>query len=201
MHEISFFFYSRGKNVRFLSLNSHQHSAMALTDRIHNFSRLVENNYYTVLKVESYKTQFTDNQLIYTLLDGMRLYGRPGIDRRFKKYTAPFYFRYKGMSYDGLFSGYEFSLYQNAKEVLSDTYHEIMQILLDYITSKACSGCVESEPNQMAHICVTESRTDLCEKYLEAALKEHSKYQLGNILEAFIELYDGFNFKESEIEL
>ena len=166
---------------------------MSLAFTIYNFSTLVENIYYTVLKVESYKTQFTDNQIIYTLLDGKRLYGRPGIDRLFKMFTAPFYFHYKGMSYDGLFGGYEFSLYQNAKEVLSDTYHEIMQILLDYITSKACSGCVESEPNQMAHICVTESRTDLCEKYLEVALKEHSKYQLGNILEAFIE-YEASNF-------
>ena len=170
---------------------------MALTNRINNFSCLAENNYYTVLKVESYKTQFTDNQLIYTLLDGRRLYGRPRIDRRFKMYTAPFYFRYKGMSYDGLFRGYEFSLYQNAKEVLSDTYHEILQILMNYITSKACSGCVESQPNQMAHICVTESHRDLCERYLEAALMEHSKYQLGNILEAFIE-YEASNFKERD---
>ena len=166
---------------------------MSLAFRIHNFSCLVENNFYTVLKVESYKTRFTDNQIIYTLLDGRRLYGRPGIDRLFKMFTAPFYFHYKGLSCDGLFTGYEFSLYQNAKEVLSVTYHEILQILLSYITTKACSGCVESQPNQMAHICVTESRTDLCKKYLDVALVEHSKYQLGNILEAFIE-YEASNF-------
>ena len=159
---------------------------MALTDRIENFSCLIENNYYTVSKVESYKTQFTENQLIYTLLDGRRLYGRPGINRRFKKYTVPFYFCYKGMSYDGFFKDYEFSLYQNAYEVLADTYHELMNILMDYITSKACSGCVENQPNQLAHMCLTESRTDLCERYLEIALREHSKYQLGDILDAII---------------
>ena len=174
---------------------------MAVSCGIQNFSSLVENNFYKVLKVDSYRTAFTDNQIVYTLLDGRRLYGCPGANQIFKLYTVPFYFQYKGLSYDGIFNCYNFSVYKNVKEVLSDTYHEIMQILLDYITSKACSGCVESEPNQMAHICVTESRTDLCEKYLEVALKEHSKYQLGNIIEAFIELYDGFNFNESEIEL
>ena len=166
---------------------------MALADRIHNFSCLVENNFYKVLKVESYKTRFTDNQIIYTLLDGRRLYGRPGIDRLFKMYTVPFYFHYKGMSYDGLFRAYKLHVYQNVKEVLSDTYHEILQILLSYITTKACSGCVESQPNQMAHICVTESRMDLCERYLDVALVEHSKYQLGDILEAFID-YETSNF-------
>ena len=169
--------------IHFLSLAA----AMALTNRIENFSCLVVNNYYTVSKVESYKTQFTDNQLIYTLSTGRKLYGRPGIDRRFKKYTVPFYFCYKGMSHGGLFMSYEFSLYQNVKEVLSVTYCEISRILMDYIINKACSGCVEKQPNQLAHICLTESHRDLCERYLEEALMEHPKYQLGNILDAFID--------------
>ena len=166
---------------------------MALTDRIHNFSSLVENNFYKVLKVESYKTEFTDNQIIYTLLDGKRLYGRVGINRKFESYTAPFYFQFKGLSFDGLFSTYKFRIYQNVKEVLSDTYREILEILLNYITSQACSGCIERQANQMAHICVTESHVDLCKNYLDLALEEHSKFQLGDILEAFID-YETSNF-------
>ena len=79
------------------------------------------------------------------------------------------------------------------KEVLSDTYREILEILLTYITTKACSGCVERQANQMAHICVTESRMDLCKNYLDVALVEHSKFQLGDILEAFID-YETSNF-------
>ena len=98
------------------------------------------------------------------------------------------------MSSHGLFNAYNFSVYQNAKGVLSDTYHEISRILMNYITNKACSGCVENQPNQLAHICVTESHRDLRERYLEEALMEHSKYQLGNILDAFIDY-------EAEIEL
>ena len=166
---------------------------MSLLCRIHNFSCLIENNFYKVLKVDSYRTEFTDNQIVYTLLDGRRLYGRKGVNRIFRLYKAPFYFQYKGMSYDGIFSFYNFNAYQNAKEVLSVAYREILQILLNYITSKACSGCIESQPNQMAHICVTESRMDLCKKYLDVSLVEHSKYQVGDILEAFID-YETSNF-------
>ena len=166
---------------------------MAVSCGIQNFSSLVENNFYKVVKVESFRTVFTANQVVYTLLDGRRLYGRPGVNQIFKLYTVPFYFQYKGLSYEGIFKCYNFSVYENVKEVLSETYHEILQILLSYITSKACLGCLESQPNQMAHICVTESRMDLCKNYLAVALEEHSKYQLGDILEAFIN-YETSNF-------
>ena len=160
---------------------------MTLLCRIHNFSCLVENNFYKVLKVDSYRTAFTDNQIVYTLLDGRRLYGRSGVNQIFKLYTAPFYFQYKGLSYDGIFNCYNFSVYKNVKEVLSETYHEILQILLSYITTTACLGCVERQANQMGHVCVTESRMDLCKNYLTAALEEQTKYQLGDIVEAFID--------------
>ena len=166
---------------------------MAVSSRIQNFASLVENNFYKVVKVETFKTDFTANQVIYTLLDGRRLFGRSGVNEIFKTYVTPFYFQFKGLSENGLFRSYKFNTYRNVEEVLTETYREILQILMSYITSKACMGCLERQPNQMAHICVTESRMDLCKNYLAAALEEQTKYQLGDILEAFID-YEASNF-------
>ena len=166
---------------------------MAVSQRIQNFSSLVENNFYKVVKVESFRTDFTANQVVYTLLDGRRLFGRSGVNEIFKTYTTPFYFQFKGLSENGLFRSYKFNTYRNVEEVLSEAYREILQILMSYITTKACMGCLERQPNQMAHICVTESRMELCKNYLAAALEEQTKYQLGDIVDAFVD-YEASNF-------
>ena len=166
---------------------------MAVSQRIQNFSSLVENNFYKIVKVESFRTDFTVNQVVYTLLDGRRLFGRSGVNKIFKTYTAPFFFQFRGQSENELFRSYKFNIYRNVEELLSEAYHEIVQILMDYITSKACMGCLERQPNQMAHICVTESRMELCKKYLTAALEEQPKYQVGDIVDAFVD-YEATNF-------
>ena len=104
-----------------------------------------------------------------------------------------FFFRFRGLSENELFKRYEFSMYRDAEELLSETYHEIEQILMHYIAWKACTGCIERQPNQMYHICTTETRTKLAKKYLTIALEEHPKYQVGDIADAFVD-YEATNF-------
>ena len=106
---------------------------MAVSGRINNFSTLVKNNFYKITKVETYKTDYTPKQVVYTLENGQRLFGRPSIDQFFNKYKAPFFFKFKGLSDNELFRSYKFSAYKDAEELLTDTFREIEQILMHYI--------------------------------------------------------------------
>ena len=160
---------------------------MATSERINNFSSLVEYNFYKITKVESFKTDFTPNQVIYTLIDGQRLFGRNGINELFNDYTAPFYFQFKGQSDNELFKSYKFNVYKDAKELVAQNHDEIVEIMTNYITTKACEGCMQQHSNQMAHMCVIETRIEQAKQYLTIALDEHPKYQVGDIVDAFVD--------------
>ena len=102
---------------------------MANSQRINNFSSLVEYNFYKIIKVESFKTDFTSNQVIYTLIDGQRLFGKLGINEIFKAYSAPFFFQFRGQSESELFKSYIFNAYKYVEELVSENYQEIEQSL------------------------------------------------------------------------
>ena len=87
---------------------------MAIAQKINNFSSLVKYNFYKVTDVESFKTDFTPNQVVYTLIDGQRLFGRVGINEIFGVYTTPFYFQFKGQSANEMFKRYQFNTYKDA---------------------------------------------------------------------------------------
>ena len=158
---------------------------MATSERINNFSSLVECNFYKVIEVEPFESDYTPNQVIYTLINGQRLFGRPGINEFFRDCRAPFFFQFRGQSDSELFKSYKFNIYKDVEELVSENYREIEQIMADYITSKACTGCIERQPNQMAHMCVIETRIEQAKQYLTIALDEHPKYDVADIVDAF----------------
>ena len=160
---------------------------MAIAQKINNFSSLVKYNFYKVTDVESFKTDFTPNQVVYTLIDGQRLFGRDGINELFNYYTAPFYFQFKGQSDNELFKNYKFNVYKNATELVLQNHDEIVDIMVNYIVNKACEGCTQQQPNQTAHMCLIETRIEQAKQYLTIALDEHPKYHVKDIVDAFVD--------------
>ena len=148
---------------------------------IKNFSSLSINHFYKVIAVNSYKTAFCNNQLVYTLSTGERLFGRMGIDKKFCNFTVPFYFEFLGRSEEELFASYKFNIFGALEEFISKNLKQIHFILYDYITQNVCNGCKEEQPNQDAHICVSDEAYTLAETYLSKALAEKDIFHLGDI--------------------
>ena len=63
-----------------------------MAEKIINFFHLVENKFYKIVKIETIKTEYTSKQLVFTIEDGQRLFGKFGIGELFKTYTTPFFF-------------------------------------------------------------------------------------------------------------
>ena len=160
---------------------------MATSQRIDNFSSLIVNNIYKITNVETYVTDFTPNQVVYTLNDGQRLFGRNGIDDLFKSCTVPFYFQFKGQSNNELFKRYKFNVYKNAEELVFQNHNEIVDIMVNYISDKICEGCTKRQSNQETHMCMLETRIEQAKQYLTIALDEHPKYDVGDIVDAFVD--------------
>ena len=148
---------------------------------IKNFSSLSINNFYKVIAVNSYKTAFSDNQIVYTLVNGERLFGRTGIDKKFCNFTVPFYFEFLGRSEGELFASYKFNIFGTLEDFISKNLKQIHFILYDYITQNVCNGCKEKQPNQEAHICVSDEAYTLAETYLSKALAENDIFHLDDI--------------------
>ena len=85
---------------------------------IKNFSSLSINHFYKIIAVNSYKTAFCNNQLVYTLASGERLFGRTGIDKKFSNFTAPFYFEFLGRSKEELFASYQFNVFATLEDFI-----------------------------------------------------------------------------------
>ena len=158
---------------------------------IKNFSSLSINNFYKVIAVNSYKTAFSDNQIVYTLVNGERLFGRTGIDKKFCNFTAPFYFEFLGRSEEELFASYQFNVFATLEDFITKNLKQLHFILFDYITQNVCDGCKENQPNQEAHICVSDEGFNLAEAHLSKALEEKDIFHIGDITQEFIE----FKFK------
>ena len=150
--------------------------------KIYNFSCLTINNIYKVTNVDYYKTDYNLKQVVYTLESGLRLYGRSGINEKFAAFSTPFYFRYKGQTDDALFKKYKFDTFKDSDELLAQNHDEILEILINYVTDKVCKG---SEP-PMTLSDLLETRIEQAKQYLTVALNEHPKYEVGDIVDAFV---------------
>ena len=161
---------------------------MAAGNKIQNFSSLIKYNFYKVTSVESFKTNFTSNQVVYTLNDGCKLFGRVGINKIFGAYTAPFYFQFNGQATDELFKRYKFNTYKDSEELVAKNHDEILEILINYISNEVCEGCKYQQPNQPdLHSCILETRIEQAKQFLTVALDEHQKYDVGDIVDAFVD--------------
>ena len=150
--------------------------------KIYNFSCLTINNIYKVTNVDYYKTDYNIKQVIYTLESGLRLFGRSGINEKFAAFSTPFYFRYKGQTDNALFKKYKFDTFKDSDELLAQNHDEILEILINYVTDKVCEG---SEP-PMTLSDLLETRIEQAKQYLTVALNEHPKYEVGDIVDAFV---------------
>ena len=71
---------------------------------------------------------------------------------------------------------------------MAQNHNEILEILIDYITNEVCEGCIHRQPTQPAlHSCLLETRVEQAKQYLTAALDEHPKYDVGDIVDAFVD--------------
>ena len=150
--------------------------------KIYNFSCLTINNIYKVTNVDYYKTDYNLKQVVYTLESGLRLYGRSGINKKFAAFSTPFYCRYKGQTDDAFFKKYKFDTFKDSDELLAQNHDEILEILINYVTDKVCEG---SEP-PMTLSDLLETRIEQAKQYLTVALNEHPKYEVGDIVDAFV---------------
>ena len=151
------------------------------TQKIHNFSCLIKNNIYKVTDLQYFKTDYNPKQAIYTLESGLKLFGRPGINEQFATFSIPFYFRYKGQA-DELFKRYKFNTFKDSDALVTENHDEILEILINYVTDKVCKG---SEP-PMTLSDLLETRIEQAKQYLTVALNEHPKYEVGDIVDAFV---------------
>ena len=156
--------------------------------KVYNFSCLTINNIYKVTNVDFFKTDYNLKQVIYTLESGLRLYGRSGINEKFAAFSTPFYFRYKGQTDNALFKKYKFDTFKDSDELLAQNHDEILEILINYVTDKVCEGCARNQPDEppMTHSCLLETRIEQAKQYLTVALNEHPKYEVGDIVDAFV---------------
>ena len=157
------------------------------TQKINNFSCLIKNNIYKVTDLQYFKTDYNPKQAIYTLESGLKLFGRPGINEQFATFSIPFYFRYKGQA-DELFKRYQFDTFKDSNALVAENHDEILDILINYVTDKVCEGCTRNQPDEppMTHSCLLETRIEQAKQYLTAALDEHPKYEVGDIVDAFV---------------
>ena len=95
------------------------------------------------------------------------------------------YIKYIGL--DQLYPSYNFEVYQNDTKLVSKYFNEINSILENYMKSSICEGCMINDPSQDHHLCLTEDSFHLAERHLEDALRENSKYNVGDITHAFVE--------------
>ena len=56
-------------------------------------------------------------------------------------------------------------------------------------SDKVCEGCVRHQPDEppMNHSCLLETRIEQAKQYLTVALDEHPKYDVGDIVDAFVD--------------
>ena len=158
------------------------------TQKINNFSCLIKNNIYKVTDLQYFKTDYNPKQAIYTLESGLKLFGRPGINEQFATFSIPFYFRYKGQA-DELFKRYKFNTFKDSDALVTENHDEILEILINYVTDKVCEGCVRGQPADeppRTHSCLLETRIEQAKQYLTVALYEHPKYEVGDIVDAFV---------------
>ena len=66
-------------------------------------------------------------------------------------------------------------------------HNEIVDIMVNYISDKVCEGCTKRQPNQATHMCMLETRIEQAKQYLTIALDEHPKYNVGDIVDAFVD--------------
>ena len=160
---------------------------MAGISKVSNFSCLIKNNFYKVTDVQYFETDFNPNQAVYTLENGQRLFGRSGINEIFGVFTAPFYFQYKEQADNELFKRYKFVTYRDSGELVAQNHDEILEILINYISNEVCEGCKYRQPNQPdLHSCILETRIEQAKQFLTVALDEHLKYDVGDIVDAFV---------------
>ena len=159
-----------------------------MAGKVYNFSSLIKNNIYKVTDVHYFKTDYNPNQIVYTLESGRRLFGRCGINEKFRALSTPFYFQYKGQADNELFKRYKFVTFKDSDELVAENHDEILEILINYVSDKVCEGCVRHQPDEppMEHSCLLETRIEQAKQYLTVALDEHPKYDVGDIVDAFV---------------
>ena len=153
--------------------------------KVNNFSCLTKNNFYKVKDV----LFFNPDHTIYTLESGQRVCGRFGINEIFGVYSVPFYFQYKGRADSELFKRYTFVTFEDSEDLVAQKHDEILEILINYIGDKVCEGCMRHRPDEppMDHSCLLETRIKQAKQYLTVALDEHPKYDVGDIVDAFVD--------------
>ena len=157
------------------------------TQKIHNFSCLTKNTVYKVTDLQYFKTEYNPKQAIYTLESGMKLFGRVGINEQFATFSIPFYFRFKGQTDEELFKRYKFNTFKDGDALVAENHDEILEILINYVTDKVCEGCVQpADDTPRTHSCLLETRIEQAKQYLTVALDEHPKYEVGDIVDAFV---------------
>ena len=170
-----------------------QRKVLTMTGKSIHFFQLNENTYYKIVNIRSVKKDLTSNcrELIFVTECGHRLLGHYGVDEVFNLCTVPFFFKYKLLVDSILFKRFELCLCRDVDELVSENYQEMEHILMKYIANKVCKACISNHPNQMIHICTNETKIELSKKYFSIALKEHPKYQVGNVLDAFVKHIGG----------
>ena len=160
-----------------------------MSAKVYNFSSLTKNNIYKVTDVHYFKTEYNPKQVVYTVESGVRLFGRSGINEKFAKFSTPFYFRFKGQSDNELYKKYKFDTFKDSDELVAQNHDEILEILINYVSDKVCEGCVRHQPDEppMTHSCLLETRIEQAKQYLTVALDEHPKYDVGDIVDAFVD--------------
>ena len=139
-----------------------------MAGKVYNFSSLIKNNIYKVTDVHYFKTDYNPNQSVYTLESGRRLFGRCGINEKFRALSTPFYFQYKGQADNELFKRYKFVTFKDSDALVAENHDEILEILINYVSDKVCEGCVRHQPDEppMNHSCLIETRIEQAKKYI-----------------------------------
>ena len=159
-----------------------------MATKVYSFACLTKNNIYKVTHVDYFKTHYKPIQSIYTLESGLKLFGKSDINEKFDAFSTPFYFRYKGHADNALFDKYKFNTFKDSDELVARNHDEILEILINYVDDKVCKGSAWRKPDKppMTLNCLLETRIEQAKQYLTEALNQHPKYDVGDIVDAFV---------------
>ena len=77
-----------------------------MVEKIQNFYQLVEHAYYKVNIVRSIKIDNFSREVIFLLEGGYKVFGRFGVDKVFKAFSPPFFFKFEKIADTERFTKY-----------------------------------------------------------------------------------------------
>ena len=155
---------------------------------IQNFDVLTALSFHKVVGVSSAKTLYDSDQIIYELVNGVKLFGRSGINRQIGKLKAPFFFQYRGRDHEILYSPYILKMYASKDELVRENLSEITNLLSGEM-KRICKGCEINDPSQDHHTCLYHDPVDDAVYHLNDALEHSELWNVGDICTTYQQIY------------